>query len=132
MADVQYRRYVPDRAILPPQELLSKSGQNVKVTPLGSQQTNGHALQKELEVNTIDDVSKSDQLFGSKRKLKVVVIGAGVSGLNFFKRAEEQGENLEIVCYEKNSDIGGTWLENRYPGCACKLPSATVFSANSP
>jgi cation diffusion facilitator CzcD-associated flavoprotein CzcO len=32
-------------------------------------------------------------------------------------------EELEMVCYEKNHDIGGTWLENRYPGCACDIPS---------
>ena len=25
-------------------------------------------------------------------------------------------ENVEHVIYEKNQDIGGTWLENRYPG----------------
>lgn len=25
--------------------------------------------------------------------------------------------------YEKNPDIGGTWYENRYPGCACDIPS---------
>jgi cation diffusion facilitator CzcD-associated flavoprotein CzcO len=25
-------------------------------------------------------------------------------------------ENVEHVIYEKNADIGGTWLENRYPG----------------
>lgn len=25
-------------------------------------------------------------------------------------------ENVEHVIYEKNGDIGGTWLENRYPG----------------
>jgi cation diffusion facilitator CzcD-associated flavoprotein CzcO len=23
---------------------------------------------------------------------------------------------VELVIYEKNADIGGTWLENRYPG----------------
>lgn len=27
------------------------------------------------------------------------------------------------MIYEKNEDIGGTWLENRYPGCACDIPS---------
>ncbi|KAK4499757.1 hypothetical protein PRZ48_007943 [Zasmidium cellare] len=31
--------------------------------------------------------------------------------------------NVEHVIYEKNGDIGGTWLENRYPGCACDVPS---------
>lgn len=66
-----------------------------------------------------EDVNIPDQLFGAKRGLKVIVIGAGASGINFFKRAEEQADNLDIVCYEKNTDIGGTWLENRYPGCAC-------------
>src|SRR6266536_4118781 len=25
--------------------------------------------------------------------------------------------------YEKNEDIAGTWLENRYPGAACDVPS---------
>lgn len=25
--------------------------------------------------------------------------------------------------YEKNHDVGGTWLENRYPGCTCDMPS---------
>ena len=43
-------------------------------------------------------------------------MGAGASSLNFFKKAEEEMQNLEIVCYEKNKDVGGTWLENRYPG----------------
>lgn len=31
--------------------------------------------------------------------------------------------SVEHVIYEKNEDIGGTWLENRYPGCACDVPS---------
>ncbi|KAF2733825.1 FAD/NAD(P)-binding domain-containing protein [Polyplosphaeria fusca] len=65
-----------------------------------------------------------EQPMGTKRKVKVVLMGAGASSLNFFKKAEEEMNNLEIVCYEKNRDIGGTWLENRYPGCACDIPSA--------
>lgn len=64
-----------------------------------------------------------EQPMGTKRKVKVILMGAGASSLNFFKKAEEEMENLEIVCYEKNHDIGGTWLENRYPGCACDIPS---------
>lgn len=54
-----------------------------------------------------------EEPYGTKRKLKVILMGAGASSLNFFKKAEEEMENLEIVCYEKNRDIGGTWLENR-------------------
>lgn len=57
-----------------------------------------------------------EQPMGTKRKIKVILMGAGASSLNFFKKAEEEMQNLDIVCYEKNKDIGGTWLENRYPG----------------
>lgn len=32
-------------------------------------------------------------------------------------------ENVEHVAYEKSVAIGGTWYENRYPGCACDVPS---------
>lgn len=67
------------------------------------------------------DVDIPEQLLGSKRKLRVVVLGCGLSGINLFKFAEEKASNLEIRCYEKNEDIGGTWLENRYPGCACDV-----------
>jgi hypothetical protein len=57
-----------------------------------------------------------EQPYGTKRKMRVLLMGAGASSLNFFKKAEEEMQNLEIVCYEKNKDVGGTWLENRYPG----------------
>ena len=60
---------------------------------------------------------------GTKRKVKVILMGAGASTLNFLKKAEEEMEELDMTCYEKNHDIGGTWLENRYPGCACDIPS---------
>jgi cation diffusion facilitator CzcD-associated flavoprotein CzcO len=25
---------------------------------------------------------------------------------------------IDLVIYEKNADVGGTWYENRYPGVA--------------
>lgn len=54
----------------------------------------------------------NEQLMGQKRKLKVIVLGAGASGINFIKTAVDRLENVEVVCYEKNNDVGGTWLEN--------------------
>ncbi len=62
-----------------------------------------------------------EEPYGTKRKVRVVLMGAAASTLNFLKKAEEQMENLDITVYEKNHDVGGTWLENRYPGksCAC-------------
>jgi hypothetical protein len=58
---------------------------------------------------------------GTKRKIRVMLMGAGASTANFLKKAEEQMQNLDITVYEKNQDVGGTWLENRYPGCACDV-----------
>ncbi|KAK5170357.1 uncharacterized protein LTR77_004944 [Saxophila tyrrhenica] len=64
-----------------------------------------------------------EQPYGTKRKMRVVLMGAAASTVNFLKKAEEEMDNLDIVVYEKNHDVGGTWLENRYPGCACDIPS---------
>ena len=69
------------------------------------------------------DVTIREENFGTKKKMRIAMLGAGISGINFFKFAEEKLENVDIVCYEKNHDVGGTWLENRYPGCACDIPS---------
>jgi hypothetical protein len=68
-------------------------------------------------------VAIREENFGTKKKMRIAMLGAGISGINFFKFAEEKLENVDIVCYEKNRDVGGTWLENRYPGCACDIPS---------
>lgn len=58
---------------------------------------------------------------------KVLIIGAGASGIDFLHHAKTalSGLNVELRCVDKNSDVGGTWLENRYPGCACDVPSAS-------
>jgi 4-hydroxyacetophenone monooxygenase len=49
------------------------------------------------------------------RTFRVAVIGAGMSGLVAAHRLRQAG--LDVVVLEKNEDVGGTWLENRYPGC---------------
>jgi 4-hydroxyacetophenone monooxygenase len=46
---------------------------------------------------------------------KVLVIGAGFSGIGMGLKLKEAGIRFTIV--EKNEDIGGTWFENSYPGC---------------
>ena len=53
------------------------------------------------------------------RALRVVIIGSGISGIISSIRFRQRIPNVDICVYEKNSDIGGTWYENRYPGCAC-------------
>lgn len=55
-----------------------------------------------------------EQLFGTERDFRVIHIGAGASGICFAKFAQESLRNVHVQIYEKNNDVGGTWLENRY------------------
>jgi hypothetical protein len=43
------------------------------------------------------------------RKLKVIVIGAGYSGIYHGVRIPERIKNCELTIYEKNDAVGGTW-----------------------
>ena len=53
------------------------------------------------------------------RPLRVVCMGAGISGILATIRLPQRIPNIDLQVYEKNAEIGGTWFENRYPGCAC-------------
>jgi cation diffusion facilitator CzcD-associated flavoprotein CzcO len=56
------------------------------------------------------------------RSLRVVVIGAGLSGILAAIRLREQGYH-DVTLYEKAARLGGTWRDNAYPGVACDIPS---------
>ncbi|WP_372765003.1 flavin-containing monooxygenase, partial [Litorivivens sp.] len=45
----------------------------------------------------------------------VTVIGGGMSGVLSAIRLKEAGLSFTVI--EKNAGVGGTWYENRYPGC---------------
>jgi 4-hydroxyacetophenone monooxygenase len=49
------------------------------------------------------------------------VIGAGVSGMAAAIRLRSTGAHVTVL--EKNDDVGGTWLENTYPGAGVDTPS---------
>jgi 4-hydroxyacetophenone monooxygenase len=51
----------------------------------------------------------------------VVVVGAGMSGLLAAHRLDQAG--VPFVIIEKDGDVGGTWLENTYPGCRVDNPN---------
>jgi hypothetical protein len=65
----------------------------------------------------------TEQPLHAKRYIRMICVGAGAAGLQIAYKAERLLENVELQIYEKNHDIGGTWLENRYPGCTCDIPS---------
>jgi cation diffusion facilitator CzcD-associated flavoprotein CzcO len=54
--------------------------------------------------------------------VRVAVIGAGFAGLGTAIRLKQAGIE-DFVVLERGDDIGGTWRDNSYPGCACDVPS---------
>jgi len=57
-----------------------------------------------------------------RRQLRIAIIGAGPGGLCMGIRLKDAGfEDFTIL--EKADGVGGTWYHNRYPGCACDIPS---------
>lgn len=60
-----------------------------------------------------------DRSVDQVRPLRVVIMGAGISGIVACIRFAQRIPEIDLCVYEKNADVGGTWFENRYPGCAC-------------
>ncbi|MDO9236766.1 MAG: NAD(P)/FAD-dependent oxidoreductase [Aquabacterium sp.] len=52
----------------------------------------------------------------------VLVIGTGFSGLCTAIRLKQEGVE-DFVILERAADVGGTWRDNNYPGCACDVQS---------
>ncbi len=82
-----------------------------------------------------------DTVLGQRRRVKVIFIGFGLTGIDFAYKAKSYPD-LDFQIYEKNPAAGGTWYENTYvfgelhtasdvlkaidsyPGCACDVPIA--------
>jgi cation diffusion facilitator CzcD-associated flavoprotein CzcO len=55
-------------------------------------------------------------------EVRVAVVGSGFSGLGMAVGLLQDDER-NFVILEQADDIGGTWRDNVYPGCACDVPS---------
>lgn len=58
---------------------------------------------------------------GAEPPLSAIIVGAGASGLCAAIKLQQAG--IPYTVFEKNPEIGGTWYENRYPGCAVDTPN---------
>lgn len=58
----------------------------------------------------------------NQRSPRVVIVGAGMTGILMAIRMRQAGIN-DVIILEKKSRLGGTWRENTYPGVACDVPS---------
>lgn len=51
-----------------------------------------------------------------------LIVGTGFSGIGMAIRMLKQGRT-DFVVLEKANEVGGTWRDNSYPGCACDIQS---------
>ena len=59
---------------------------------------------------------------GERYETGVVIVGTGFSGLGMAIQLSKAGRT-DFVVLEKAGDVGGTWRDNTYPGCACDIQS---------
>ncbi|KIW25675.1 uncharacterized protein PV07_08836 [Cladophialophora immunda] len=74
-------------------------------------------------MGSIDRYKFAQEPIHQPQRKRLICIGAGLAGIGAAYQYQQQLENVDFVIYEKNHDVGGTWLENRYPGCACDIPA---------
>ena len=65
-----------------------------------------------------DDGSQMDH----PQRRRIVIVGAGFSGLGMAIRLKQSGVD-DFVVFERDEEVGGTWWANTYPGCQCDIPS---------
>jgi cation diffusion facilitator CzcD-associated flavoprotein CzcO len=59
----------------------------------------------------------------SKRDhVRILIVGTGFAGLGAAIRLRQEGIT-DFAVLERAEELGGTWRENTYPGCACDVPS---------
>src|SRR5580692_8822688 len=54
--------------------------------------------------------------------MRVAIIGAGLGGLAAAVKLRQR-TTADFVIFEKSAGIGGTWRDNRYPGCEVDIHS---------
>lgn len=53
---------------------------------------------------------------------EIAIIGAGFAGLGMAATLRQRGIT-DFVVFERAGEVGGTWRDNTYPGCACDVKS---------
>src|SRR6476646_2205106 len=51
----------------------------------------------------------------------IAIVGTGFSGLGIAIALARAG--FKFTIFERRNDVGGTWVQNTYPGCQCDVPS---------
>lgn len=97
--------------------------------PLNSMNANSTEQAKHAGQNGLacPELFKDVPSYTPRKKLKVVTVGAGFSGLLFAHKLQHQYPEMEALVehkiLESRTELGGTWLVNTYPGIQCDVPA---------
>src|SRR5262249_9169649 len=69
-----------------------------------------------------ESLTPSPRRHTNDNDFNVLIIGSGFAGLGMAIRLRERGET-SFAILERGQDVGGTWRDNDYPGCACDVQS---------
>jgi cation diffusion facilitator CzcD-associated flavoprotein CzcO len=62
----------------------------------------------------------SQSLNEERARMSILIIGSGFAGLCMGIRLKKAGIH-DFTILERHDAVGGTWLVNDYPGCACDV-----------
>lgn len=71
--------------------------------------------------NPLEGIPKPSSPTSSESQRPVVIVGAGVSGIALGTTLKQL--DIPFIIVERNSEVGGTWWENNYPGCGVDTPN---------
>ncbi|MBV1873718.1 MAG: NAD(P)/FAD-dependent oxidoreductase [Gammaproteobacteria bacterium] len=67
-------------------------------------------------------MNKHNKVTPLNKDFPIVIIGSGFAGIGMGIQLIKSGIKSFIII-EREAEIGGTWRDNTYPGCACDVPS---------
>ncbi|HEX7291129.1 MAG TPA: NAD(P)/FAD-dependent oxidoreductase [Conexibacter sp.] len=77
------------------------------------------------------DGTGETEAVGAPRDVRVAIVGGGLSGIGATAMLRRAGIG-DVVVLERGDEVGGTWRDNTYPGCACDVPSALYSFSFAP
>jgi len=61
-----------------------------------------------------------------------LVVGAGFAGLAAAAAVLREDPRADLLIIERADEVGGTWRDNTYPGCACDVPTSLYSFSFAP
>ena len=61
-----------------------------------------------------------------------LVVGAGFAGLAAAAAVLREEPQADLLIIERADEVGGTWRDNTYPGCACDVPTSLYSFSFAP